>query len=338
MSAPTVGPEAVRYLNRVRAALADVAPDERDELVDDLAAHLADLSAEPGGSSLTERLGEPEEYAAELRASAGLAQVRPAGDIGARLRAAGREMRAAADRLPGAPRILGFLPELRPGWWVLRGYLLAAVPLGIIFGTNGPFPDGEGVLALIILLPFTIWASVRLGRQTPDLRRPARWAIGAGGIVLALCGLVLITDSAGDGGAVYDDGGTLGYVTDLRVYDSNGELLHQVQIFDQNGQPVEVDSGCGQPNRMRADGSTATNVYPRQADDPACADYTVYGGAPLPQRLAPLLPTAVSPSPSVSTSASASVTPTPTPVKTPGPKPSVTPTAAPKTVTPAPTR
>ncbi|MCW2501931.1 MAG: hypothetical protein JWO79_215, partial [Actinomycetia bacterium] len=69
--------EMERYTERVRAALADLPADERDELTEDLHTHLADVVAETSGpagtsTSLESRLGSPEEYAAELRRSAGI--------------------------------------------------------------------------------------------------------------------------------------------------------------------------------------------------------------------------------------------------------------------------
>ncbi|MDF8265980.1 DUF1700 domain-containing protein [Luteipulveratus flavus] len=65
---------AMAYRERVGAALADLPAEERDDLLEDVAEHLAELSVELGDPSATvleQRLGTPEEYAAELRAAAG---------------------------------------------------------------------------------------------------------------------------------------------------------------------------------------------------------------------------------------------------------------------------
>ncbi|HEY8371527.1 MAG TPA: hypothetical protein VIL00_02175 [Pseudonocardiaceae bacterium] len=63
------------YLRRVRDALADLPSAERDEVLEDVSAHLAEVAAELGDpvtmERLVERLGEPERCAAELRAAAG---------------------------------------------------------------------------------------------------------------------------------------------------------------------------------------------------------------------------------------------------------------------------
>ncbi|KDN21290.1 DUF1700 domain-containing protein [Amycolatopsis rifamycinica] len=69
-------PTAVRvYLARVRTALADLPAGEIEEILEDVRPHLAELEAELGEGArveaLIERLGTPESYAAELRASGG---------------------------------------------------------------------------------------------------------------------------------------------------------------------------------------------------------------------------------------------------------------------------
>jgi hypothetical protein len=75
---PTVrllaGP-AEEYLAGIRSALADLPAPELAEILDDVRAHLADLTAELGSeaslAALVERLGTPAAYAGELRAAAG---------------------------------------------------------------------------------------------------------------------------------------------------------------------------------------------------------------------------------------------------------------------------
>nr|WP_042185051.1 hypothetical protein [Kibdelosporangium sp. MJ126-NF4]CEL16479.1 Proline-rich protein [Kibdelosporangium sp. MJ126-NF4]CTQ90431.1 Proline-rich protein [Kibdelosporangium sp. MJ126-NF4] len=69
-------PTAVRvYLARVRTSLADLPSSEVEEILEDVRPHLAELEAEVGPGArvdaLIERLGTPESYAAELRASGG---------------------------------------------------------------------------------------------------------------------------------------------------------------------------------------------------------------------------------------------------------------------------
>ena len=64
-------PELEAYLASVRATLADLAPEERDDLLGELQAALLEAAGE-GDGPVAARLGPPEEFAAELRASAGL--------------------------------------------------------------------------------------------------------------------------------------------------------------------------------------------------------------------------------------------------------------------------
>lgn len=63
------------YQGRVREELADLPSAELEEVIDDIASHLVDVSDELGEDlsqqTLVSRLGTPQEYAAELRAAAG---------------------------------------------------------------------------------------------------------------------------------------------------------------------------------------------------------------------------------------------------------------------------
>ena len=72
----TLSPEARAYLEAVRDRLAGLPAEEADELVADLEQHLAELIAEEPGP-LSNRLGSPQEYAAELAASAGWPTTKP---------------------------------------------------------------------------------------------------------------------------------------------------------------------------------------------------------------------------------------------------------------------
>src|SRR5215211_2863511 len=73
----TIDGDVARYATAVRAAFADLPGPERELLLEDLEDHLQEVAAEAGGP-LEERLGRPETYAAELRASAGLPGPAPA--------------------------------------------------------------------------------------------------------------------------------------------------------------------------------------------------------------------------------------------------------------------
>ena len=61
------------YVERVRAALADLPPEDLDELTGGLEADLREQAGElPPGTDLAAAFGAPTAYAAELRAAAGL--------------------------------------------------------------------------------------------------------------------------------------------------------------------------------------------------------------------------------------------------------------------------
>jgi hypothetical protein len=67
----TIEGDVARYASAVRAAFAGLPGPDRELLLEDLEDHLQEVAAEAGGP-LSERLGRPQAYAAELRASVGL--------------------------------------------------------------------------------------------------------------------------------------------------------------------------------------------------------------------------------------------------------------------------
>jgi hypothetical protein len=246
------------YSARVRAALADLPAADRDDLLADLEDHLAEVAAE---GPLDELLGTPEAYAAELRSSAGL----PAG---------GRPGRWPG--LAGQPwlrPVLDFLPELRPGWWVLRGLLVAWV---MAMWSGGGLPM---LAALSVLL---VPASVVLGRRSAADPR-LRWAGIAASAATVLALLLFTTVVGSDVGsapapypAVPDTTGLTG-VTNLYPYDQDGRPLTDVQLFDQDGHPVDLTGTTDlsgnritQVARRTADGQVVNNVFPQRqtVEDP----------------------------------------------------------------------
>jgi hypothetical protein len=230
--------EIDHYLTGVRAALADLPEEVRDELLEDLPGHFAEILAERTGT-LEQRLGSPILYAAELRAAAGL----DAGS-GSPLRRAwpGFDHAAVAQRLRafdatvgfliGYERATDFLRLLRPAWWVARGYL-AAVLLYEIEAAPGRLNEPLGWLltaGLIVL-------SIRVGAITPRLPNWSRYAI-----VPATALFIMIGCSSLSGWSspplpteTYDH---WNQVTDVFPYDSNGRPLSDVTLYDQNGNPL----------------------------------------------------------------------------------------------------
>ena len=66
-----VQPEVAEFMGQVRAHLLDLEPEELQDLTEGLGADLSDLVAERGRGAL----GDPADYARELRSAAGLEPV-----------------------------------------------------------------------------------------------------------------------------------------------------------------------------------------------------------------------------------------------------------------------
>src|SRR4051812_47654109 len=133
------------YLAAVRDALTDLDPADRDDLLEDLEAHLHEVVTEAGGISLEASLGSPSQYAAELRASAGLEPVPtvlPPRLVRLQQRVAGSGLWSGFGAILQQPWVRGvrdFLPTLRPGWWVLRGWLAVFFVVVWLHGDVRPY-------------------------------------------------------------------------------------------------------------------------------------------------------------------------------------------------------
>lgn len=312
MTAPTTTPEITRYRDAVRAALADLSANDRDDLMEDVESHLIEVAAEDDGSLA--RLGSPQEYAAELRTSAGLpAPSAPApGRFWDRQDAALARVTERMRQSPQGQALRTFLPELRPGWWVLRGYLVAWALSGFTAGHDVPglLPRlGGSVVLGLLLTVLAIWGSVRLGRYAQARRSLRPWIVVA--TVLLLLGTIVQLDRGSTSHAdVAEQAERLGLVTPSNVYvfDSEGRPLTGVQLFDQDGNPLfpydQVYDVNGMPaevlRRFEVGGQEVFNVYPREM-----AQYA----RPWPNIRAPRLAPAPPPSIAASPGATPSVAP-----------------------------
>jgi len=187
--------DVASYASAVRAALAPLPDAERESLLEDLENHLAEVASE-SGVSLQERLGRPEDYAAELRSAYGAGNDvsntgprRPLRDRTAAL------LKAVSSKLPDGD-LRALLPELRPGWWVVRAYLVVLF-LAFVFrdGSNLrpiPNPFTSGGLLQIVATVVAIGISVRLGRRTTAASRGWRGAVVAMNVVIALLALPVL--------------------------------------------------------------------------------------------------------------------------------------------------
>jgi uncharacterized membrane protein len=314
--------EQEAYLDAVRRALADLDPVARDELLEDLPEHLAEVAAE-GEGTLVERLGPPEAYAAELRAAAGLgvapARARTLDD---RIAAGLRRALAVTDRKVGPAlgygRASEFLRLLLPAWWVLRAYLVA-MAITVLSGNSQPglLPRlGGSTLAAVLLLAACLPASIWLGRREPRLPSPARAGLALGGVCLLLFGLVGFdkVDSYGGGWSGQPETVSTNpydFVQDVYVYDRDGRPLTDVFLFDQDGNPIRM----GDPYRCGESFDSRGTFNGDGAAYPYCPNRLPYQVAPRPGQPATpdQVPTFVAPTPTPEPTGTPTGTPSPTP-------------------------
>ncbi|MFF5177496.1 hypothetical protein ACFY2Q_05655 [Micromonospora sp. NPDC000316] len=323
--------EITDYVARVRAALADLPPGQRDELTEDLPDHLTEVAAESEGT-LVERLGEPEAYAAELRAAAGLGAGRGRNldqRVTTALARVRGQLRAIDTRIGpalGYETASDFFRLLRPAWWVLRGYLAAMLLTAMTTsGTFGLLPRfGGELLAGLIMLVGLVLASIWLGRRAGQLSRWPRSALQVGSAVLvffALSALIQTEDRMRYGDYGYDPTSVdsqYSQIRDVFVYDSEGRLVQNARLFDQNGNPIRL----GYPDCERhvdEYGNPLLQTYPYCPDN-----------APFDRRA----PGAAVPFPTPSPTPEPTATPGPTTTPEPSGTASVPPTVSP-TVTPS---
>ncbi|HVL81488.1 MAG TPA: hypothetical protein VM840_07855 [Actinomycetota bacterium] len=262
--------EVKQYLSEVRTHLSDLGTEEREELVEDLEDHLREVAAEEDGS-LRERLGDPDAYAAELRASAGLPQRsrRPRLEALSARVARSRPYRAAAELWEGESiqPLRAFATELRPGWWLLRGWLaamvLTAMQQGHLHRRDVPIPalGGSRLVGLASVVGLA-WASVALGRRAGTGGTWRKMSIVASGAVLLSS--FFVTQSvryrevyAEPAWAYQDehlrhrDGSE---ISNICPHASDGTPLSDVLLFDQSGRPI-----------VNVPAPQEDNIYPRRS-------------------------------------------------------------------------
>src|SRR5918999_326800 len=115
-------PNVAEYLDALRAELADLAPEERDDLLSEVEPSLLEAAADDD-EPIAARLGPAADFAADLRASAGLPPAPRSAPPRTGLRAALRELAGH----PAVIRAASVLRELAPIWWVARAYVAVAV-------------------------------------------------------------------------------------------------------------------------------------------------------------------------------------------------------------------
>lgn len=273
-----LGSDVADFAARVRAELADLAPDQVDDLTDGLEADLAEAWADrltrscdgatrsdgPSGTAndATALFGPPAAYAAELRAAAGLdprvVRRRPGlrGRVGALVTAPWRGAVSRAQRLLARlrstrwwPPVEDLLVALRPMWWVLRGWIVAHLLLQVSgIERNGPWWVPETFVGWVVLVAAVV-ASAQWGRGWWQVG--GRWhrVLVVLNAVAVVAGVVFVSWLPGRETEYVDvemgplqDGVVVGgeYAENLFVYDAQGEPVAGAQVFDQAGRPVTL--------------------------------------------------------------------------------------------------
>ncbi len=169
-----------------------------------------------------------------------------------------------------------FLSQLRPAWWVLRGYLLVLLPaVRHVNGTRDfPIPAvmGRNLIGGVVVL-FAIAASIAVGRRR-SLPRPATVGVVAlnGALVLGALGALSDARWRLTEYRSYSTGSTdpfaqspvvsrSGPITNIYPYAADGTPLQDVLLFDQDGRPLATGT-----QRWFVDGCRRLPVPPLAAD------------------------------------------------------------------------
>jgi hypothetical protein len=308
-------PQVAEYLEAVRAELGDLPEAERDDLLAEVEPSLV-AAAEEGGT-VASHLGSPQEFAAELRAAAGL-HVAAEPRTPSRLGRATRELfaRLAGDPRAAAARRLG--RDLAPLWWVARAYFAVGAVAFVLdwdWSTRVAFVPriGDGATGLAVIVAAVV-VSVWLGLQGRRHGvRPRRLALAVNLALLAAALPVALDVSAASGrdtlaaasvpqptpapapvpGLVYDGVP----VTNIYPYSRAGELLHDVLLYDGAGRPLEVGGNRGlDPDRrfvVTNGNRPVLNAFPIRYYEPGTKRVARPNAAPfveLPLVLTPPLP------------------------------------------------
>ena len=258
-----VRPDVEAFVARVRELLADLSEEDRLELTEGLEADLTDQVAEQGGGVLA----EPEAYARELRTAAGFDPVARRrsglrGDVS--LADHGADLRRRWDELVALPRVAparAVLVALRPAWWAVRGWAAAVIVARLVPGWYDYglrwLPGVHAALGLAVLAACVVGSTlVGLGKVWPGTGSGtvARTVL----LVLNLFAIVALPVLNGQLDQQSWDRYSQGYsearrgghgegvanrgeqVCNIAAYDSDGQPLVGVQLFDQAGRPLDV--------------------------------------------------------------------------------------------------
>jgi hypothetical protein len=294
--------EVADYLAAVREALGDLGAEERDDLLVEVEASLIETAGETGG--LVARLGPAGDFAAELRASAGLppAPAKPPETAPHSLLDA---VRASVGQLAADPRVraVGRVgDELAPLWWLARAYI-GVIAVTRIAGAGWSFSHpavtrfGSPHLIGPVLVAAAV-GSIAVGLRHRRRRgRRVRRAAVAVNVALALVAVpvgihlaaVATAPAPRDAEFVAIGQSTPGLnvdgrpITNIYPYTRGGRLLHDVLLFDGSGQPLDINKGDTDPTRQvltAAGGQRIFDSFPIRYFDPGTGRVSKPDAAP----------------------------------------------------------
>ena len=223
----TLSPAKARYLEQVRDQLSDLPEEEREEIVQDLEAHLAELD----DGRIEAELGDPVAFAAEFRSSAGLDELTRRTTWDAVLRVWNRIV-TDVDRLGE----LVHWPAIRPVWIWGRGWLVICA--WALFNTGEPFRRfpipliGNSSLTGLVLVVLATSLSLWLEGPQTRMRRTGSMTFSF------LAGWALV-------GTLFNPVASHFEVVDPypyfdRLTTAEGNSINNVYAYDMDGNPVEV--------------------------------------------------------------------------------------------------
>lgn len=257
-TATIVDPLILSFAQSVRAELDDLPADEIDDLTEGLEADLTEQAADAGAPSL----GDPVEYAAELRSAAGLPPRSSAtrhaisNSVGAWWSGVRAASARAIQSRPALAALARFTVSLAPVWWIARGWGLFMGVQALFLSRSIEHLVPRDIIDAAVLIPLLI-LSVQWGRGKwmPRLWiRVVRVLAGIAAIICLFLFVVVSVEASRYTDVAYQEPEGLSYqgnrITNIFAYGADGQPLTDVRLFDQYGEPISVVSGVD-PNQFQ---------------------------------------------------------------------------------------